>query len=109
VSPTDIDFGTVTPGTPKTGDDITVKNIGGVTVNVDATVNPVTGVFQYLQLGVAPGAPKYSPAYSGFWDNIISSLDPSVSKTIVNQLDVPSTYSGKGSETATLIFEATAV
>jgi len=108
VTPTNIGFGPVTPGTPKAGNNITVENIGGVKVVVDATVDPVTGVFKYLQLGVAPAVPKYSPAYLGFWDNIISGLDPSLNQTLTTVLDVPSTYSGKGVEAATLIFEATA-
>jgi len=105
VTPGTIDFGPVTPGTPKTGTLITVENIGTVTVDVDALLNPLTGtVFNYLYLGGVP-----STGYSGNWaDYIISSLKPSVSKSLTTELVAPSTYSGKGSETAILVFEATA-
>lgn len=104
VTPTNIDFGAVTPGTPNDGDTITVENIGGVTVVVDAYLAPQTGtVFNYLKL-----KGSYSPSYSGFWDNIVSGLLPSQTSSLTTQLDVPSTYSGQGSEQATLVFEATA-
>lgn len=50
VDPTSIDFGTITPGTPNDGDTITVENIGGVTVDVDAYLAPMTNtVFNYLK------------------------------------------------------------
>jgi len=105
VDPTSIDFGTITPGTPNDGDTITVENIGGVTVDVDAYLDPMTTtVFNYLKLGGVP-----SPGYCGDWaDYIISGLKPSLNQTLTTQLVVPETYSGKGIEIATLVFEATA-
>jgi len=103
VTPTSIDFGIIAPGTPKSGNDITVENIGTVTVVVDAWLDPLTGtVFNYLKLNGA------YPSDSGIWDDIISSLLPSESEIITTELDVPLTYSAQGSETARLIFEATA-
>ena len=105
VEPTNIDFGNITPGTPTDGDTITVENIGGVTVVVDAYLAPQTGtVFNYLKL-----KGSYSPSYSGFWDNIVSGLLPSQTSSLTTQLDVPSTYSGQGNEAAILVFEATAL
>ena len=106
VEPGSIAFGRVNPGDVVSGPNITVENIGGVTVNVDAYLDPLNGtVFNYLKLGGA-----YSPAYCGDWaDYIISGLKPSLNQTLTTVLDVPSTYSGKGPEAATLIFEATAV
>jgi len=103
VDPTSIDFGTITPGTPNDGDNITVENIGGVTVDVDAYLAPMTNtVFNYLKLGGVP-----SPGYCGDWaDYIISGLKPSLNQTLTTQLVVPETYSGKGIEIATLVFEA---
>jgi len=104
VEPGSIAFGSVDPGDVVSGDNITVENIGGVTVSVDVNLDPLTGtVFNYLKLkGV------YSPGYSGTWSPIISSLLPNGDRVLTTQLVVPETYSGKGTETATLIFEATA-
>jgi len=105
VTPTSINFGAVIRGTLTSGDNITVENIGGVKVVVDAFLNPTTGtVFNYLKLNGA-----YSPSYNGYWDNIISSMSPSVNQTFTTALVVPLTYSGKGTETGLLVFEATAV
>lgn len=103
VAPSSINFGSITPGQSVLGNDITVENIGTVTVVVDAWLDPPTGtVFNYLKLNGA------YPSDSGIWDDIISSLLPSESEIITTELDVPSTYSAQGSETARLIFEATA-
>jgi len=105
VTPTSIDFGTVKPGDVVSGPDVTVENIGTVKVSVDAGLDPLTGtVFNYLRL-----KGSYSPGYSGSWDNIVSNLLPSQTSSLTTQLDVPSTYSAQGTETAILIFEATAV
>lgn len=104
VTPTSIDFGTIRPGdtVPTPAATITVENIGTVTVDVDASLVPLTGtVFNYLQLGGA-----YSPAYSGIWDDIVESLLPSKSHLLSTQLVVPSTYSAKGVEEATVTFIA---
>jgi len=106
VTPTSIDFGTIKPGdtVPTPAATITVENIGTVTVDVDASLVPLTGtVFNYLQLGGA-----YSPAYSGIWDDIVESLLPSESDLLSTQLVVPSTYSAKGVEEATVTFIAEA-
>jgi len=104
VDPSSIDFGTVKPGDNPSGPPIIVENIGTVAVVVDTTLNPQTGtVFNYLKL-----KGSFSPGYSGFWDNIISSLLPSNNQSLTTELDVPSTYSAQGSQSATLIFEATA-
>ncbi len=102
VDPTSIDFGTVNPGDVVSGDNITVENIGTVKVDVDADLNLGT-VFDYLQLNGA-----YSTGYLGHWD-IIKGLLPNTEKVVTTQLVVPSTYSAQGSETTTLVFEATAV
>lgn len=105
VDPTNIDFGTVEPGDVVSGPNVTVENIGTVKVVVDASLDPLTGtVFNYLKL-----KGSYSPSYSGFWDNIVSVLLPSQTSSLTTQLDVPSTYSAKGSEAAILVFEATAL
>jgi len=103
VTPSSINFGSITPGQSVLGNDITVENIGTVTVIIDAWLDPPTGtVFNYLKLNGA------YPSDSGIWDDLISSLLPSESEIITTELDVPSTYSAQGSETARLIFEATA-
>jgi hypothetical protein len=104
VTPSIIDFGTITPGTPQEGADIVVENIGTVTVDVSANLDPLTGtVFNFMKLGGA-----YSPAYSGTWVDKILNLLPSNSEILTTALDVPLTYSAQGEETATLIFIATA-
>jgi len=106
VTPTSIDFGTIKPGdtVPTPAATITVENVGTVTVDVDASLDPLTGtVFNYLQLGGA-----YSPAYSGIWDDIVKSLLPSKSHLLSTQLVVPSTYSAKGVEEAMVTFIAEA-
>ncbi len=110
VDPTSINFGSITPGTPVSKEDITVENIGGVAVVVDAFLDPQTGtVFTYLRLGGSySGLYTGGSKYNGYWNNIISSLLPSKNAVLTTELDVPETYSGKGAEEATLIFEATA-
>jgi len=105
VDPISVDFGTVKPGDVVSGPNITVENIGTVKISVDASLDPLTGtVFNYLKL-----KGSYSPSYSGFWDNIVSVLLPSQTSSLTTQLDVPSTYTAQGNETAILVFEATAL
>jgi len=103
-TPTSIDFGTVYPGHTAVGDNITVKNIGTKTVNVDASVAG-GAVFGYLQLSIGSGWITTAPS----WPSLITGLTMGASKTVYNQLPVPSGYTPTGTETATLIFEATAV
>jgi hypothetical protein len=103
-NPTSIDFGTVYPGDVINGDTISVENIGTVKADVDADLAPLTGtVFNYLKLGGA-----YSSGYSGSWPDKITNLDPDEINTLTTALDVPSTYVPGGTETATLVFTATA-
>ncbi len=111
VEPGSIAFGPVNPGDIVSGDNITVENIGGVTVIVDAYLDPMTGtVFNYLRLnGAYSGLYTGGSKYNGYWNDIISSLLPSRNGVLTTELDVPETYSGQGSEAATLIFEATPV
>jgi hypothetical protein len=103
-NPTSIDFGTVYPGGVVSGPTISVENIGTIKVNVDADLDPLTGtVFNYLKLG-----DSYSSGYSGSWPNEIINLDPDEINTLSTALDVPSSYIPSGTETATLVFTATA-
>ena len=100
-TPTSIDFGTVYPGQTASGDNITVRNIGTKTVDVDASVAS-GAVFAFLQLSIGSGwinAP---------WAPLIPNLAMGASETVYNQLPVPSGYNSTGTEIATLIFEATA-
>ncbi|GAI25372.1 unnamed protein product, partial [marine sediment metagenome] len=104
VSPTDIDFGTITPGTAVSGDPITVTNIGQVTVSVSALLDPTGGAFQYLKLNTV------SHPTSGSWnatDLGMLGLEPTKNADCGTRLAVPATYSAQGSETATLVFLAT--
>lgn len=102
--PVFIHFGDINPGGNVDGPDIVVENIGTVTVDVDADLDPLTGtVFNRLMLNGG-----FSPAYSGSWVDVITSLDPSVGKSLSTSLDVPSTYSAQGTEYATLVFTAKA-
>jgi len=104
VSPANIDFGTITPGTPQAGTPITVENIGTVTVSVGAELNPTSAVFQYLYLN---GVDKPG----GVWNTItgMGALVPTSNAPCTTELQVPATYSAKGGETATLLFTATAL
>jgi len=102
-TPTSIDFGTVYPGQTASGDNITVRNIGTWAVDVDASVAS-GAVFAFLQLSIGSGWINASS-----WSPLIPNLAMGASKTVYNQLPVPGNYTPSGTETATLIFEATAV
>jgi len=105
VSPTSIDFGTITPGTPSSLVNIDVTNIGTVTADVEAgllTMSNAPTVFQYLKIGG-----KLPNAMNRWLDIFPSSIEPSVTKTKTAGLDVPVTYSARGAETVQLVFIAT--
>jgi hypothetical protein len=102
VTPTSIDFGTLYPGQSSSITTVTVENIGTVTVGVDASVSPTGKVFDYLKLD------DTSPPTTSVGDWGITDLAVSDSDLAYTQLVVPSNYSAQGTETATLIFEATA-
>lgn len=103
VSPTSIDFGTITPGTSSPGGEITVRNIGQVTVAVNAYLDPIGGAFEYLFLSGRdhPGSGAWSPGDLGMGNMIPTSI-----VKCPTRLNVPATYSAKGEESATLIFIA---
>jgi len=103
VTPAGLDFGTITPGTPKTGASITAENIGTVTVSVSANLDPTSAVFQYLYLNAVnhPSSGSWSAGDLG-----MANMLPTDSRSCTTELDVPATYNAQGTETATLIFEA---
>lgn len=98
VTPTSIDFGTLYPGQFSGIIVVTVENIGTVTVNVDASVDPTPTVFDYLLVGTLEVPTT----------GLIAGLAGGSSSVVDVQLVVPSDYSAKGVETATLVFSATA-
>ena len=106
VYPTTIDFGDVTPGIASSPHDINVKNVGTVTVDVDArlaSLTSLTSIFQFLKLD------GQGPTVQGRWLDIFpSSLDPSITKSKTAVLVVPPTYSARGPEVAQIAFIATA-
>lgn len=104
VTPTSIDFGSITPGTAVVGTTISVENIGQVTVSVHADLDQAGPVFQYLYLN---GIDKTSGAWTS-GDLGMTNMVPTSNVNCSTVLDVPATYSAQGSETATLIFLATA-
>lgn len=98
VTPTSIDFGTLYPGQNSTATNLTVENIGTVTVDVDASVSPTPTVFDNVELDS-----NQVPTSS-----LITDLTGGTNETVGAVLVVPPDYSATGEETATLIFEATA-
>lgn len=103
VYPTSIDFGTITPGTPVSGDTITVTNIGTVAVAVSASIDPKGDAFQYLYL-------NDKPRTSGLWsaaDLAMTNIAPTLDADCTTELQVPATYSARGEETVRLVFMAT--
>jgi len=105
VYPTNIDFGTITPGTPVSGDTITVTNIGTVAVAVSASIDPKGDAFQYLYL-------NDKQRTSGLWsaaDLTMTNIAPTLFADCTTELKVPVTYSAKGAEDTTLLFLATAI
>lgn len=97
VTPTSINFGTLYPGDSSVVTTLTVENIGTVTIDVDARVEPTPTVFDNLLVGTL-GVPT---------TGLIAGLVGGGSSVVDVQLVVPSDYNAKGVETATLIFEAT--
>jgi hypothetical protein len=103
VSPTIINFGTLYPGQSSAVHTITVSNIGTVTVDVGASLSKAPSVFDNLKLDSDTTPPVKGV---GTWE--ITDLAVSGNTNAYTQLVVPPTYSAKGTETATLIFEAEA-
>ena len=101
VDPTSIDYGTLLPGQTSAQKDITVENVGTRTVTVDIAVNPAGTVFDYLELFKATWG-------TGPWDDFITGLAMGSSSVVPTRLAVPATYPPGDSETATLVFTATA-
>lgn len=99
VTPTSIDFGTLYPGQSSSTTVVTVENVGTVTINVDASVEPTPTVFDNLLIGSLPVPTS----------GLIPGLVGGSSSVVDIQLVVPADYSAKGVETATLVFSATAV
>lgn len=102
-SPTSIDFGTLYPGETSATFDITVENIGTHEVDVDAYVYEAGLFYDNLQLSIGTGWYIWS-----YWTSIITDLAMGDSELVYTRLPVPSDYTPSGTETATLIFEATA-
>jgi len=103
VYPTDIDFGMITPGTHVSGDDITVTNIGTVSVVVSAGIDPIGYAFKYLFLNDVQRT-------NGLWDAVqlgMGTIAPTLDADCTTELQVPVTYSAKGSENTLLAFIAT--
>ena len=103
VNPTSINFGTLLPGSTSQPFNINVTNIGTRTVDVDADVYEAGLFYDNLQLWTTGGWSFRS------WLVIVDDLVMGDSKVLETRLPVPSTYTPSGSETATLIFTATAV
>jgi len=105
VSPTVINFGTLLPGETSDVFDITVDNIGTRKVDVDADVTGSSGDLFFDNLQLNAGGGWYLWSAFGY---VITNLAMGGSETLYTKLPVPSTYTPGGSETASLIFEATA-
>ena len=102
-TPTSIDFGTLYPGETSATFDITVENVGTHEVDVDADVYEAGLFYDNLQLNIGTGWYIWS-----YWTNIITNLAMGDSELLYTRLPVPGNYIPTGTETATLIFEATA-
>jgi len=103
VNPSTLDFGTLVPGATSDVLDIIVTNVGTHTVDVDADVSGSAGDLFFDNLKLWTGA------WSGrAWPVIVDDLVMGDSKVLETRLPVPSTYTPIGSETATLIFTASA-
>jgi len=96
VSPGSIDFGTVQPGQSSDEKTLNVENIGFVPVDVSASLESATPVFDYLRLD--------SKVNLSSWG--ITGLVGGQLKGVSAQLVVPRGYAAQGTETATLVFEA---
>ena len=104
VNPTSINFGTLLPGSTSAVKQITVKNVGTRTVDVDADVDGSSSTLFYENLQMTNNA---SWAYRA-WPNLIAGLAMNVVDDVQTQLVVPSGYTPNGTETGMLIFTATA-
>jgi hypothetical protein len=104
VSPTVINFGDLLPGQTSAVFDITVANIGTHAVDVDADVYEAGLFYDNLQLR------DYTLTWSKRdWPLVANDLAMGASQLLKTKLTVPTGYTPKGSETATLIFTATGV
>lgn len=103
VDPTSIDYGALLPGQTSDVEQVTVTNIGTHTVDVDAEVVGDALFCDNLEL--------YTSAWvSGpNWTGVITNLAMDGSKYVQTRLPVPSDYTPSGTETGTLVFEATAI
>lgn len=105
VSPTVINFGTLLPNETSDEFDIIVENIGTQTADVDADVSGSGDDLFYKNLELKNST--HSGAYTTRdWKLIVNNLVMGGSETLKTQLPVPSGYTPKGSESATLTFTA---
>jgi hypothetical protein len=106
-TPTTIDFGTLLPGQSSDSKYILVENVGTRTVDIDASVigssSMITDNLWLRQSDGSPGWDQGSP-----WDDIILGLVMGDDEELETILEVPSSHVPAGTETATLLFEATA-
>jgi len=101
VDPTNIDFGTLKPGQTSDVFDITVANIGTHAVDVDADVYEAGLFYDNLELR------DYTLTWSKRdWPLVANDLAMGASQLLKTKLTVPTGYTPKDSETATLIFKA---
>ena len=111
IDPTSIDFGTLLPGQTSATFDINVQNIGTRTVTVDAWLTGSSAALFKSNLEMrldGSGAFSKGSGSPVTWEDIITGLIMSNSTYVQTRLPVPSDYTPKGGEEATLIFEATA-
>jgi hypothetical protein len=107
VDPTTIDFGTLLPGDSSSSYYITVENVGTRTVDVDASViGSSTMIANNLWLRQSDGSPGWNKGTD--WLDIILGLTMGDSEELQTYLEVPGDHTPAGTETATLVFEATA-
>lgn len=99
-TPTSIDFGTLYPGQSSGTTVVTVENVGTVTVDVSALVTQDTGTVFLDNLTLDEEA-------WGVWGLV--GLAAAEDMPVAVQLSIPIEYVPAGAETATLVFEATAV
>jgi hypothetical protein len=107
VLPTSIDFGDLLPGQTSDVENITVKNVGTHTVDVDVSVDASSAALFKANLEMrfdATGSFVTEP-----WTGIITDLAMDDSSYVQTQLPVPSDYTPSGVETGLLVFTATAV
>ena len=106
VNPSSINFGTLIPGSTSAMKDITVKNMGTCTVDVDADLSGASATLfrSYLQLkNKTIGTPDWK---TRAWPKIVDDLVKGNFEVLRSKLPVPSTYTPAGPELGTLVFEA---